>query len=70
MVIQTIQYHDAEQLWNDGDRNFLVLAKDGTDRYADCFETWEELTESYPDAYYGLERETACHNVEFHRGIR
>lgn len=51
-----ISEHDAEQLWNDGNRNFLVLAKDGTDRYADCFATWEELKETYPDALFGTER--------------
>lgn len=51
-----ISEHDAEQLWNDGDRSFLVLTTDGSDRYADCFETWEELKETYPDALYGLEK--------------
>lgn len=51
-----IPEHDAEQLWNDGNRNFLVLTKDGTDRYADCFETWEDLKGTYPDALFGLEK--------------
>lgn len=47
---------DAKMLWEDGDRSFLVLASDGTDRYADNFETWEEIEQSYPDALFGLER--------------
>ena len=51
-----IPFSDAKQLWEDGDRSFLVLASDGSDRYADNFETWEEIEESYPDALFGLER--------------
>ena len=51
-----IQKHDAKMLWKDGDRSFLVLASDGSDRYADNFESWEEIEESYPDALFGLER--------------
>lgn len=47
---------DAKMLWDDEDRSFLVLARDGTDRYADNFETWEEIEQSYPDALFGLER--------------
>lgn len=43
-------------LWDDGDRSFLVLASDGSDRYADNFETWEDIKQSYPDALFGLER--------------
>ena len=48
---------DAKMLWEDGDRSFLVLASDGSDRYADCFESWEKIEHSYPDALFGLERE-------------
>lgn len=51
-----IPKHDAKILWKDGDRSFLVLASDGSDRYADNFETWEEIEQSYPDALFGLER--------------
>ena len=47
---------DAKMLWDDEDRSFLVLASDGTDRYADNFEAWEEIEQSYPDALFGLER--------------
>lgn len=47
---------DAKMLWDDGDRSFLVLASDGSDRYADNFETWEDIKQSYPDALFGLER--------------
>ena len=50
-----IPKHDAKMLWEDGDRSFLVLASDGSDRYADNFESWEEIEESYPDALFGLE---------------
>ena len=49
--------HDAKMLWEDGDRSFLVLASDGSERYADCFETWEDIEQSYPNALFGLERE-------------
>lgn len=47
---------DAKMLWEDGDRSFIVLASDGTDRYADNFESWEEIEETYPDVLFGLER--------------
>lgn len=47
---------DAKMLWDDGDRSFLVLSSDGSDRYASNFETWEDIEQSYPDAYFGLER--------------
>ena len=52
-----IPKHDAKMLWKDGDRSFLVLASDGSDRYADNFESWEEIEATYPDALFGLERE-------------
>ena len=51
-----IPKHDAKMLWEDGDRSFLILKSDGTDCYADCFDSWEEIEESYPDALFGLER--------------
>ena len=50
-----IPFSDAKMLWEDGDRSFLVLASDGSDRYADCFESWEEIETTYPDALFGLE---------------
>ena len=50
-----IPKHDAKMLWEDGDRSFLVLASDGSDRYADCFESCEEIEATYPDALFGLE---------------
>lgn len=52
-----IPEHDARMLWNDGDRSFLVLnIEDGTDRYADCFESFEEIERSFPDALFGLDK--------------
>ena len=52
-----IPEHDARTLWNDGDRSFLVLnIEDGTDRYADCFENFEEIKRSFPDALFGLDK--------------
>lgn len=51
-----IPKHDAKILWEDGDRSFLVLASDGTGRYADNFESWEEIEETYPDVLFGLEK--------------
>ena len=50
-----IPKHDAKMLWEDGDRSFSILKKDGTDCYADCFESWEEIEETYPDALFGFE---------------
>ena len=50
-----IPFSDAKQLWEDGDRSFSVLKSDGTDCYIDCFETWEEIENDYPDALFGLE---------------
>lgn len=51
-----ITENDAKQLWNDGDRNFLVLVDDGTDHCADCFDTWEEIEKTYPDSLFGLDK--------------
>lgn len=52
-----IPEHDARALWNDGDGSFLVLnTEDGTDRYADCFENFEEIKRSFPDALFGLDK--------------
>ena len=51
-----IPKHDAKMLWEDGDRSFLVLASDGSDRYADNFESWEDIEVTYPGALFGLER--------------
>ena len=50
-----IPKHDAKMLWEDGDRSFLVLASDGSDRYADNFDSWEEIEATCPDALFGLE---------------
>lgn len=47
---------DAEALWKDGDRSFLVLSSDGSDRYASNFERWEDIEAAYTDALFGLER--------------
>lgn len=46
----------AMSLWLSGIRCFSVISSDGSDRYADCFETIEELNEAYPDAIFGLEK--------------
>lgn len=51
-----ISYDDAKNRWENGERNFLVLLNDGSDRYADNYETWEELTNTNPDAYFGIEK--------------
>lgn len=52
-----IPEHDAKILWDDGDRSFLVLSiEDGTDRYADCFESFEEIKETYPNILFGLNK--------------
>ena len=52
-----IPEHDAKILWDDGDRSFLVLStEDGTDRYADCFESFEEIKETYPNVLFGLDK--------------
>lgn len=48
-----IPEHDAKILWDDGDRSFLVLRKDGSDAYADCYDSWEEIPE---DALFGLDK--------------
>ena len=48
-----IPKHDAKMLWEDGDRSFLVLRSDGTDAYADCYDSWEEIPE---DALFGLDK--------------
>ena len=48
-----IPEHDAKILWDDGDRSFLVLRKDGSDVYADCYDSWEEIPE---DALFGLDK--------------
>ena len=48
-----IPKHDAKILWDDGDRSFLVLRKDGSDAYADCYDSWEEIPE---DALFGLDK--------------
>ena len=50
-----IPKHDAKMLWEDGDRSFLVLASDGSNRYADNLESWEDTETTYPDALFGLE---------------
>lgn len=55
-----IPRHDAEILWEDGDRSFLVLRKDGSDSYADCYDSWEEIPE---DALFGFDKE------EFKEGL-
>ena len=47
---------DAEALWDEGDRSFLVLSSDGSDRYASNFESWEDIEVAYPGALFGLER--------------
>lgn len=48
-----IPKHDAKILWDDGSRSFLVLRKDGSDAYADCYDSWEEIPE---DALFGLDK--------------
>lgn len=48
-----IPEYDAKILWDDGDRSFLVLRKDGSDAYADCYDSWEEIPE---DALFGLDK--------------
>ena len=53
-----IPIHDAIMLWEDGDRSFLILTPDGTDRYASCYENFGQiLIETSNGALIGLERE-------------
>ena len=52
-----IPLKDALMLWEDGDRSFLILTPDGTDRYADCYEKFSEiLGEVDNGALLGLEK--------------
>jgi len=54
-----ISKNEAEALWCKGLRNFSVLCKeDESDRYADCFETWEEIISAFPDAIFGIDNAT------------
>lgn len=54
-----IPEYDAKNLWNNGDRSFLVLnAEDGSERYVDCFESFEEIKKEYPNVLFGVEKET------------
>lgn len=48
-----IPYSDAKQLWEDGDRSFLVLRSDGTDAYADSYESFEDIPH---DSYFGFDK--------------
>lgn len=48
---------EAKKAWDHGDRSFLVLAPDGSDRYADCFDSWDAIENTYPDAYFGYEKD-------------
>ena len=48
-----IPYSDAKQLWEDGDRSFLVLRSDGTDAYADSYENFEDIPH---DSYFGFDK--------------
>ena len=51
-------YPDAEMLWNDGDRSFYVLHKDGTEHNADSYNSFEEIAEEVNNgALTGLERD-------------
>lgn len=51
-----ISRKDAKQLWNVGDRSFLVLFPDGTDRYAENFNTWAEIERlTCNDVLFGIE---------------
>lgn len=53
-----ISKNEAEALWCKGVRNFSILCKeDESDRYADSFETWEEIISLYPDAIFGIEKD-------------
>lgn len=51
-------YPDAKMLWEDGDRNFLILTSDTTDRYASNYENFEQIAREVANgALIGLERE-------------
>lgn len=53
-----ISLRDAEMLWEDGDRSFLVLRRDCSDAYADNYDSFEEIVEQvYDGALIGLERD-------------
>lgn len=51
-----ISKEKAKELWNNGNKGFLVLRSNGTDCYADCFNSWDEIIKSCPDALFGLDR--------------
>lgn len=50
-------FPDAKMLWDNGDRNFLILTPDTTDRYASNYETFDAIVrEVVEGAIIGLER--------------
>ena len=49
-----IPKQDAEMIWNDGGRGFVVLLQDGTTQYADEYNSFEEIIKE--DCLFGLER--------------
>lgn len=50
-----IPENDAKTLWDDGNRSFLVLRKDGTESYADSYKSWEEILLE-DEVLFGLEK--------------
>lgn len=47
---------EAKKMWENGNKGFLVLRSDGTECYADCFDSWEEIIKTFPDALFGEEK--------------
>ncbi len=51
---EIIPLSDVEQLWNDGDRSFSILLPDGTDKYADEYDSFEEILKE--DCLFGFKK--------------
>jgi len=49
-----ISYDEAKKLWCEGNRGFVVLRSDGSDCYAECYDSFEDIP---GDSYFGLEKD-------------
>ena len=54
---------DAKMLFQNGNGSFYILANDGSERYADCFNSWEEIEQSFPDALFGFDKVVENKNI-------
>jgi hypothetical protein len=53
---ELISFEEAEELYNDGDRNVLLLTPDGTDRYIEGYTLDELRQENNNGCWFGLEK--------------